>query len=66
MTTRCDQCGRKLRDGGHETFTRTLCADCNDAYTGAAAGLIAGGDVATGIATSGWYQRIRRITRRER
>lgn len=66
MATRCDQCGKKLRGGGHQTFTRTLCASCNDAYMGAAAGLIAGGDVETGIATAGWYQRIRKLTRRER
>lgn len=66
MTTRCDQCGAKLRGRGHDTFTRTLCGRCHDRYLGSAAGLIAGGDVQTGIATAGWFERIRRITRPRR
>lgn len=59
MSSRCDQCGGRLRRGGHATFTRTLCDRCFEQFQGQAAGLIVHGTVEGAIATGGWYERLR-------
>lgn len=48
---RCEQCGQKLRGAGTTTATgRRLCEGCGAAFTGAAVGLMQGGDpIATAV-----------------
>ena len=64
MSARCEQCRRKIRGAGVTTPTmRRLCTRCGRSFEGRAAGLMAGGGIAGAIATSGWYQRITRLTK---
>ena len=57
---RCEQCQRPIQGPPVRTATRVLCQDCGDAFTGFAAGVLAGGTVGDGIATSGWVRALRR------
>ena len=45
------------------TSTRSLCAECGDRFTGAAAGMVAGGDVSRAISTAGWFSSMRKWRR---
>lgn len=64
MSTRCDQCRTKIRGRGVTTPTmRILCSRCGRRFEGRAAGMMAGGGVRNAISTSGWYQKIARITK---
>lgn len=67
MSERCGQCRAKIRGEGITTPTmRRLCVRCGRRFEGQAAGLMAGGGIADAISTSGWYQRITRITKPSR
>jgi hypothetical protein len=65
MAFTCDSCGRRSRERAHRTATgRTLCTACHEDLLGGAAGLIAGGGAGGGIATAGWFRRIRGLRRK--
>lgn len=63
----CDQCERSVEAEPHETVTgRQLCDPCNDLLLGLAAGVVAAGpsadigdQVVAGLATAGWFARLR-------
>ncbi|WP_031262030.1 hypothetical protein [Curtobacterium sp. B18] len=64
MQQRCDQCRRPIQGEPVRTATRTLCDACGATFLGLAAGTLAGsGDVGQGIATAGWFERLRRRRR---
>lgn len=66
MSHHCDQCGKTFAEEPTRTATRTLCGECGEKWSGAAAALIAGGGVGEAIATEGWFQSLRRWRREQR
>ncbi|KNX37797.1 hypothetical protein [Luteipulveratus halotolerans] len=71
MAFTCDQYGRSRSGTAIKTVTgRTVCRSCDDRTTGMAAGIIAAGGsqtspVASGIATAGFFERLRKRRRRD-
>lgn len=55
----CDECRKPIKGAGHRTVVRVLCDRCYETSAGTAAGSIAGGSVANGVSTAGWFSRIR-------
>ena len=64
MAFECDQCRRSFKELPHISISgRRLCDSCNDLLLGATAGAVGGG-VTTGIATAGWYSKLRKMGRK--
>lgn len=59
MATRCDECRKQVRGEGHRTVVRVLCDQCYAQFTGAAAGLMAGGSVGDAMGTAGLFGPVR-------
>jgi hypothetical protein len=61
MAFQCDQCRKSFSAAPHISITgRRLCDSCDDQLLGATAGAITGG-VPGGIATAGWYSKVRKL-----
>lgn len=61
MPTRCEQCGGKIRGTVYTSVTgRYLCSRCGTRLQGRTAGVVAGGGIAGGRSTGGWYARVRK------
>lgn len=60
MATMCEQCRGRIRGRIHTSITgRYLCERCHTQLQGRTAGVVAGGGVRGGIATGGWYARVK-------
>ena len=60
MAFTCDGCGRRAPGTPEVSPTgRRLCGGCHDQLLGLAAGVVAGGGVPGGVATAGWFTRLR-------
>ena len=61
MATQCEQCRNRIRGRIRTSVTgRQLCESCWTSLQGRTAGVVAGGGIAGGIATGGWYARVRK------
>lgn len=68
MAFECDSCRKRFEVAPHVTVTgRRLCAACDDQLLGMTAGAVLGGPgdgIAGGLATAGWYARVKALTRK--
>jgi hypothetical protein len=65
MAFTCDSCHKRFREGSHKTATgRAVCTACRDQILGSAAGVMAAGGIGGGIATAGWFARIKASRKR--